>query len=107
MADPTKIQQVMQLLGPNAPGNGWNDVRVAADLDSGITVNAIALAWWSARSAMLADMVDTSESSSSRSLNQAWSNALAMMNHYQALVNQENPIVNTRTPLRSYPMRRV
>lgn len=107
MADPVQVQQTLELLGPNAPANGWDATRVGVDLDNGLTANAIALAWWKARVAMLADMVDTSEAGSSRSLNQAWTNAQAMVTYYQGQVNNETPIVNARTPLRSYPMRRI
>ena len=107
MADVALIQQTLEMLGPNAPGNGWDDTRVGTDLDNGLSQNQIALAWWRARVAMLADMMDVSEAGSSRSLNQSYTNAIGMMNYYQGLVNQDTPIDNPRGTLRSYPIRRL
>jgi hypothetical protein len=107
MADETQVEQVIQTLGPNAAANGWDETRVGDDLDAGLTPAAIALAWWRARVAMLADMMDVSESGSSRSLNQSFTNANAMVSYWQAQVNAEAPVDNPRGTLRSYPMRRV
>lgn len=107
MADETIVQQVMQKLGTEAPTNGWDKIRVGADLDAGKTPNAIALEWWQARMGQLVEIIDTSEAGSTRSNGQAWTHAQAMVTYYQGLVNNEAPIVNVRTPLRSYQMRRV
>jgi len=97
----------MEMLGPDAPANGWDEIRVGQDLDNGLTINAIALAWWRARMAQTANMMDVSEAGSSRSLGQAWQHAQAMVNYYQAEVLRETPVDNPRGTLRSYPMRRV
>lgn len=107
MADETLVNQILLNLGEEAPENGWDEIRVAADLDAGKTANRIALDWWEARMGQLSGLVDTSESGSTRSLSQMWTHAQQMANYYQKKVLDETPIVNARTPLRSYPMRRV
>lgn len=107
MADATLVQQTIEILGPDASANGWDDVRVGKDLDNGLTQNAIALAWWRARMAQTANLMDTSESGSSRSMSQAWTHAQAMVTYYTAQVQQEAPVDNPKGTLRSYPMRRV
>jgi len=107
MADAIAVTQAMEMLGPDAPANGWDEIRVGQDLDNGLTINAIALAWWRARMAQTANMMDVSEAGSSRSLGQAWQHAQAMVNYYQAEVLRETPVDNPRGTLRSYPMRRV
>lgn len=107
MADPTAVAQVLELLGPDAPANGWNDIRVGQDLDNALTPNAIALAWWKSRMAQTANMMDTSEGGSSRSMSQAWQHAQSMVTYYQQQVQLETPIDQPRGVLRSYKMRRV
>jgi len=107
MADAMAVTQVIELLGPDASQNGWDDIRVGADLDNGLSPNAIALAWWRARMAQTANMMDVSESGSQRSLSQAWQHAQSMVNYYHQQVSLETPIDNPRGNLRSYPIRRV
>lgn len=107
MADASAVTQVMELLGPDAPTNGWDEIRVGQDLDNSLTPNAIALGWWRARMAQTANLMDVSEAGSQRSLSQGWQHAQAMVTYYQQQVLLESPIDNPRGTLRSYPMRRV
>lgn len=107
MADPNAVLQAMQLLGPDAPDNGWNEIRVGADLDAGLTPNAIALAWWKSRMAQTATLIDISEGGSTRSISQAWQHAQAMVTFYQQQVQLETPVDNPRGNLRSFTMKRV
>lgn len=107
MADAAAVTRVIQLLGPDAAANGWDDIRVGLDLDNGLTPNAIALDWWRARMAQTANLMDTSEAGSQRSLSQAWQHARDMVTYYQAEVLRETPVDLPRGTLRSYKMRRV
>lgn len=107
MATAGDIKRAMQLLGDEAAENGFDELRVGADLDAGLTTNAIALSYWRARMASLATAIDVSEGGSTRSLSQAWQQAQKMADYYQGLVDRETPSEKAVQPLRSFPMRRV
>lgn len=76
----------------------YTDVDPYDDTDLGAMIdtkgmNASAFDLWSEKAAELAAMVNTSESGSSRSLGDAYKNALAMAKHFKDLVDAETPIV--------------
>jgi hypothetical protein len=114
MAEPSDVQKVVEKLGATAVADGWTMTRIEEDLDLDMTPNQIALAYWQSKEAKTAHLVDVSESGSSRSLSNIHSNARAMVERYQRLVNLENTSDNIEDPpatrgpgIRTFPIRRV
>lgn len=63
----------------------FNDDDLSALIDSLGSVNMAAAEVWSQKAASSAALVDVSESGSSRSMSQAYKNALAMATHFRGL----------------------
>jgi hypothetical protein len=114
VATETEIRIVKELLGADAADSGWDDNRIGEDLDSGMTANQVALAWWSYRSAKTVNLTSVSESGSSRQLREIHQNAVAMRDYFKKLVDAdaaeaEEPETDaTRGPgIRTFPIRRI
>lgn len=89
MATEAQIRIVAEMLGPSATDNGWDDTRISADIDNGLTANQIALAWWRYRAAQTAQFVNVSEGGSSRSLSDIHRAAAAMASQFEKSVSQD------------------
>lgn len=80
MADAAKISMVQDLLPPES---GWDDTKVGTYLDAGLTVYGVMTQFWEAKTAQTANMIDISESGSSRSLSQIHQNAKAQAEYWR------------------------
>jgi hypothetical protein len=114
MADEADVTAVLDLLPSTSAEQGWDQDRVGTDLDSGMSPNQIALAYYRKRAADSATYVDISESGSSRSLSTVHRQMVAMVEMYQKLVNLEDTEDNvddpppTRGPgIRTFSIRRI
>lgn len=85
MAEAADVQAVREMLGPDASAGGWTDVRIEADLDSGLHKYQIATAWWRYRASATANLVSISESGSTRDLRAIHTNSLALADTYDKL----------------------
>ena len=72
----------------NEPGNDqYTDEALSAYLDAEGSVDAAAAVIWEEKAARASNLVNVSESGSSRSLNQIYSNALEMAKFYSGRAN--------------------
>lgn len=85
MASDADVQAVREMLGPDASAAGWTDVRIAADLDSGLHRYQVATNWWRYRASTTVNLVSVSESGSTRDLRSIHTNALALASMYDKL----------------------
>ena len=98
--------QLRNMVGENAPDTEWDDDRLQIYLDR--TSNDLELAAaliWEDKASSYAQLVNVSESGSSRSLGDMYKNALAMADRFrgQATTNDAPPVspVATRTRTRA------
>jgi hypothetical protein len=91
MASAEEIQEVRDMLGPNSVAEGWNDERIAEELDGGDSAVTVARGYWENRMAASSDLADVSESGSSRKLQQIFSNKAAMAAYFRGLEAAEDP----------------
>lgn len=99
MATEREVQEVKDLLPKDAAASGWDEQRINADLDAGLSKNRIAFQFWGNRAANTFTLTAVSESGSSRTLSEIHRNAVAMRDTYQKLVDkeeeEETPVVPT------------
>lgn len=107
MATAQEIAAAQDLLPPNAEEYGFDEDKIAELLDAGTTGNAFLVAYWDKVTTDTADLVDMSESGSSRSLSQVHKNAAAMAKVFRDLLDKELNPTPTRTGIRSGVIRRV
>ncbi len=114
MAEIEQIRAVQALLGSDAEAGGWTEVEINAALDAGRTANYIAARWWAQRAADTANLIDISESGTSRQLSVIHRNAKEMATVYRALAAEEEvtpdpevPALTVRRGRRSVQIRRV
>lgn len=82
MADPSDVLIVQNNLPAEAGAAGWDEEKIAALLDSGLSVLQTIREWWSYRASSTASFVSVSESGSSRSLSDIHKQALAMLQYW-------------------------
>jgi hypothetical protein len=85
MAAIADILALRRLVAEPDDVNGYDNTRLAELLDTPLTVNAAAAVVWREKAANAAELVDVSESGSSRKLSDIRKNALEMAAHYSAL----------------------
>lgn len=85
MASGDQIRDVRERVAEPDDSNGWSDERLARAIDGTTTLNAAAARVWSEKAATFAELVDVSESGSSRKLSDLRKNALEMSAHYGSL----------------------
>jgi len=107
MAAPEDIQEVLDMLGPDAAESGWTNEKIGAALDDGDTPNEIARRYWEYRMSRSSTMADVSESGSSRKLSQIFENAKALAAYYRGASEAENPENQPGATSFSRPIRRV
>lgn len=76
---------LLKKLGSSAYEN-YNDIALGVMIDN-LTINGAAAQLWRETAASTTELVDVSESGSSRKLGSVHSNALAMAKYYQGLVD--------------------
>lgn len=109
MATEQEIEDVQQALGgvENADENGYDANRIEDLLDGGQTLNSIAARFWEGRWTASAELIDISESGSSRGLSAVTRNAKDLAALYRGRADSE---VGNPTPtrgIRSHRMTRV
>lgn len=107
MATAEEIQEVLDMLGPDAVESGWTEAKIDAALDGGETPNEIARRYWEYRMSRSSTMADVSESGSSRKLSQIFENAKALAAYYKGATEAENPDNQPEAGSFSRPIRRV
>lgn len=106
MATQAEIAEVLGLLGPNAASDGWDEAKINDLLDEGNTPDEIALEYWEARMAKTSTMVNVTESGSSRSLRDVFTNASAMAKYF-ADKNKDDETESSVRPVRTRSIKRV
>lgn len=95
-----------ELIGEPTDANGWTDERIeklgsaALRADNTYDMRLYAAAVWEAKAAEAVDVVDVSESGSSRSMGQVHGHALKMAERYRAPANGSTDISSGRTRTR-------
>lgn len=85
----TDLQTVKDSLPPEAASAGWDDAKIADLLAAGVSPSRTVLGWWRQRAAQLVNMVDVSESGSSRSLSSTYKQTKEMLDYWEARVKDE------------------
>lgn len=109
MAELAEIEKVQAALGgaDNADENGYDANKIEDLLDSGQTLNSIAARFWEERWSASSELIDISESGSSRGLSAVTKNARDLAALYRGRADSE---VGSDTPtrgIRSHRMTRV
>lgn len=109
MAELSEIEEVQGALGgvEYAEENGYDHNKIEDLLDAGQTLNSIAAKFWESRWTASAELIDISESGSSRGLSAVTKNARDLAALYRGRADSE---VGNPTPtrgIRSHRMTRV
>lgn len=89
------------MLGSMAPQQGWDDSKISTLLDDGERPAEIARRYWQFRAANAANLVDVTESGSSRKMSQVADNAQELAEYYAKVDAAANPsLVNGQTTTR-------
>ena len=111
MAEPEEIAAVQAMLGgaEKAEQNGWTEEKIAALLDAGDSENSIAALYWEERYAATSELIDISESGSSRGLSAVTRNAANLAKLYRDRADAETVVPPTpvQRGIRSHRMTRV
>ncbi len=82
MAAEEQVLALRELIAEPDDSNGWTDERLGRAIDAAATVNAAASAVWYQKAAIFANLVDVSESGSTRKLSDLRKNAMEMAAHF-------------------------
>ncbi len=109
MAELAEIEEVQEALGgvDFADENGYDHNKIEDLLDAGQTLNTIAAKFWESRWSASAELIDISESGSSRGLSAVTRNARDLAALYRGRADNE---IGNPTPtrgIRSHRMTRV
>lgn len=109
MADLAEITQVQETLGgaQNAEEYGYDASKIEDLLDSGVSANTIAANFWESRYTASAELIDISESGSSRGLSAVTRNAKDLAALYRDRANSEVAPPTPVRGIRSHRMTRV
>jgi hypothetical protein len=94
MAAAEDILELRDMLNEPDDSNGWTDEKLGALIDGFGTLNAAASSGWSTKAARYSELVNVSESGSSRSLGDLFSRAMQMAKYYRDLDDVEDPPVD-------------
>lgn len=86
MAEDLDVMKVKDLLPEESD---WDDDKISMYLDSGESVYEVLRSYWTSKAAKLSEMIDVSESGSSRSMSRLYDNALRLAEYWDALVNKQ------------------
>lgn len=89
MAEPADIALVKDLLPPEAHDEGWNEEKVGVYLDGGYSKYQAVALYWESKASRLYQMIDISESGSSRSLSKIYENAKGLAEYWRDRDAQE------------------
>lgn len=89
MATEADRKSVQDNLPPEAASIGWNSTKIDEQLDAGNSVVRTIRDFWSFRVAQTNEMVNISESGSSRSMEDVWKHALAMLQYWDGRLKNE------------------
>lgn len=104
--DAEQLAFMRQLISEPNDDNGWTDERIqslgpaAVRADGTYDLRAYASAVWEAKAAEAVEMVDVSESGSSRSMGQIHGHALKMAERYRAPADESDDAARGRTRTR-------
>lgn len=91
MAEAEDVETVKDNIPSDAAGQGWDDDKIAAIIDGGLTTSRTIRSYWSWRVANTTNLVSISESGSSRDLSKIHQQALDMLKYWDAkIVDEEN-----------------
>ena len=109
MATEAEIAAVQAMLGgaDQATENGWDPDKIEELIDAGTSVNSISASYWEERYAATSELIDISESGSSRGLSAVTRNARDLAALYRKRVDDEVVPPDTRQGIRSHRMTRV
>ena len=109
MADQDEIDKVKEALGGGeyATENGYDDNKIEDLLDAGQTPNSIAASFWESRWSASAELIDISESGSSRGLSAVTRNAKDLAALYRHRADNEASSPTPTRGIRSHRMKRV
>lgn len=108
MATQEEIDAVLESFAPGAGAEGWDEARVNAMLDAGMKPDDIALEYWETRMARTSTLVNVSESGSSRSLSDIYTNALKMAEYYRKKkADEDDEVIAKVRGARTRSIRRV
>ena len=82
MASAEDIARLRAMIAQPDDVEPWTDAALSALIDASADLNAAAYSAWTDKAASYSDMVDTTESGSSRRLSQLQEQALKMANFY-------------------------
>lgn len=99
MATAAAILELRDAIGEPDDSNGWTDERLGDILDTLTTVDASAISVWTTKAAQFSQLVDVSESGSSRKLSDLYKNALAMAKFWQDKQDEDNPPIGGDGPV--------
>lgn len=106
MADAADITLVKSNLADDS--DDWDDNTIGSMLDSGMSTTKVILSFWSGRVAKYANVVDVSESGSSRQLSGLFNQAKTMYDLWNEKSKlEDNPVVVTRSRVRFHKLKRV
>lgn len=109
MATQAEIDAVQAMLGgaEQAEENGWDANKIEELLDANSTPNKIAAMYWEERYAATSELIDISESGSSRGLSAVTRNARDLAALYRARADGEGGTDTPTRGIRSHRMTRV
>lgn len=94
MAAAIDIAELRDMLNEPDDTNGWTDAKLSALVDAWPTLNGAAASGWSTKAARFSELVNVSESGSSRSFGDLFARALQMAKYYRDLDVVEDPPVD-------------
>lgn len=97
MATPAQVTALRRMTGYDDT-DPYDDTQLSAMIDES-SVNRVAVRLWNEKASVLAGLVNTSESGSSRSLGDAYKNALEMAKYFKGVADeeeQETPVDTSR-----------
>lgn len=99
MASQEEIAELRLLINEPDDSNDWTDERLGAIIDDSSSLNEAAGTAWTQKAASYADLVDVSESGSSRKLSDLRRSALEMAGHFNGLgsngaVGNDGPVIS-------------
>lgn len=98
MATEADKQFVVDNLPPEANILGWTETKITEQLDSGNSATKTVRNFWAYRVAQTHELVNISESGSSRSMEEIWRHALAMLQYWDGRVKAEDDEQGTLNP---------
>lgn len=101
MASPEQITALRQLVDDVDEPRMFTDEYLGSVIDAAASMDEAAVVVWEAKAARLSTMVNISESGSSRSNSQLYTNALAQLKYFRDKTTQGEVESATRSRMRS------